>query len=148
MSFLNAISDFFRPWRSLEPVRTMRFPIEPVPKGRGRAIVVYPKGGGKPYGKIITPDETREYEDKLRQAAEEYMEDMGPPLTGRIGARVFLQTNNERQDVDNLVKSILDGIAQAKVFVNDNDFDYLEIVRVVDRTSKPYSLVELLQKSW
>lgn len=102
-----------------------RFNIPPRPKERARA------GNGKHY----TPESTWQYENAIAQHTKMQHPQPGP-FIGKLSIEIHFFTDNFRCDVDNLVKSILDGMQQRKdrktkqvafvgAFKDDNQIDQI-----------------------
>lgn len=115
-------------------------PGEPVPKGRHRSRVVQPKGG-KPFVQTYSDRKTVEYEEHVARTAMEQLSaalpDDGPyslrvPFEGRLLISLRFNMRKpvsypasvvhhlKRPDLDNLVKSVLDGLQKGRVIVEDN----------------------------
>jgi crossover junction endodeoxyribonuclease RusA len=110
-------------------VTTWRFTVEgnPIPKARARS------GNGRHY----TPATTRVYETKVKLAARHL-----PCLEGPVRVQcTFYRANAVPCDLDNLVKSILDGI-NGRAFKDDRQIVWLEAVKAIDRDN-PRTEVEL-----
>lgn len=87
---------------------------KPVPKGRPR----FSKFGG-----VYTPATTVEYENRVADAWRGTWGDLS--LAGQLEAFLYFGTQNHaKQDVDNLVKSTLDGLQRAGAFVNGDEQVY------------------------
>lgn len=72
----------------------------PVPKGRPRL------GRG---GHVFTPKKTAAYEDKVGWTARIAMAHRCA-YVGRVAVSISVQTSNKRGDVDNIAKSLMDGM--------------------------------------
>lgn len=89
----------------------VKFPIEPVAKGRPRI--------GR--GRAFTPKKTRDFENKVREHAKHHaiMTKMREPLTGPLEVLVMFNLTKPKTvrrevpevkpDLDNLVKGLFDG---------------------------------------
>ena len=77
----------------------MQFPVKPVPKARHQARLSR--------GKVITytPQRTRKYENAVRMYSVQKIQKQ----EGDVGVIVDFYTNG-RGDIDNLIKSLLDGL--------------------------------------
>ena len=93
---------------------SIRVTGKPVPKGRPR----FSKFGG-----VYTPATTVEYENRV---AATWLETFGDlKLGGQLEAFLYFGTvGHAKQDVDNLVKSTLDGLQKAGAFVNGDEQVY------------------------
>jgi crossover junction endodeoxyribonuclease RusA len=106
-----------------------RFVVEgnPVPKARARS------GKGHHY----TPARTRAYETKVRISARHL-----PCLDGPVKVRcLFYREDAVPCDLDNLVKSVLDGI-NGHAFADDRQIVWLEALKAIDREN-PRAEVEI-----
>jgi crossover junction endodeoxyribonuclease RusA len=93
---------------------SVRITGKPVPKGRPR----FSKFGG-----VYTPATTVEYENRVADAWREQRGDLA--LTGQLEAFLYFGTvGHVKQDIDNLVKSALDGLQRAGAFVNGDEQVY------------------------
>jgi Holliday junction resolvase RusA-like endonuclease len=82
-------------------------------------------------GGTYTPKKTKDYESDVRNAAQEAMQGK-PPLTGLIQLSMVIWRADGRQaDVDNIVKSVMDGMQKGGVYRNDSQVAELEKVRVI-----------------
>lgn len=116
-------------------------PGDPIPKGRPRTRVVTPKGGGRPFANIYTDPRTEEYEGHVADCARRQLVELGErddgqelalPFRGRVlvTLRFFVRRPasypksvtlplKARGDIDNMAKSVLDGLQNAGLFAND-----------------------------
>lgn len=121
-------------------------PGDPIPKGRPRARVqgvrqVSPgMWAGKPFAQIYTDPQTRQFEEHVEAVVRRQLmgldtgdgQQLTLPFRGRIIADLRLNVvkpksypksetipTKARGDVDNMAKSVLDGLANAGVFAND-----------------------------
>lgn len=79
---------------------------KPIPKGRPR----FSKFGG-----VYTPKTTVDYENILALAWQDQYGDV--KITGQVEAFLYFGTaNHHKQDIDNLVKSALDGLQRGGAF--------------------------------
>jgi len=111
----------------------------PVAKGRGRiGKPIISKKTGQKFTPVYTPVETRHYEDRIRQAARCAIGDK-EPVSGAVTVFVFiylpipksmpkkyiagamdgLRRPETKPDIDNYVKSALDGIN--KIIIHDDN---------------------------
>lgn len=104
------------------------FPLEPVAKERAR------KGGR---GNWYTPQKTATYEEEIADLTSWQFRNQ--PLIGRLFIAINLFVSSVRNDIDNLCKSIFDGMQPRKkdgvivypgAFGNDNQIDGLYAKRV------------------
>ncbi len=98
------------PWPS-EPadlLLTVRLAGAAVPKGRPRT------GQGRTY----TPEATRVYEDGVAVQVRAAMRGR-PPFDGWLAARLCFALPNRDPDLDNTIKSVLDGAARGRAMRND-----------------------------
>lgn len=116
-------------------------PGKPVPKGRPRARAVSPKAGGKPWVQVYTDAATATWEDLVAMHAKAQIlriprsddGDITLPFDSRILATIRFNLERpkslprhvefpmrSRSDIDNLVKSVLDGLQKARIIENDN----------------------------
>lgn len=103
------------------PVRRIRIPGEPVPKGRPR----FTKGGN-----TYTPRDTRMYEGLVAWS----WRSQGLP---RITSDIYLEAVffcSRKYDLDNLVKALLDGLQQGGAFKNDSQVAMIHTSRLVEKT--------------
>lgn len=108
-------------------VHKFTVPGNPIPKARARS------GNGRHY----TPDRTRAYEDKVRLSARHL-----PCLSGPVKVHcTFYRQDAQPCDIDNLVKSILDGI-NGHAFTDDRQIVWLVAVKTIDREN-PRAEVEV-----
>lgn len=108
-------------------VHRFEVPGNPIPKARARS------GRGHHY----TPARTRAYETRVRLSARHL-----PCLEGPVKVRcVFYREDAVPCDLDNLVKSVLDGINR-QVFRDDRQIVWLEAVKTIDR-ERPRAEVEI-----
>lgn len=88
-------------------------PGEPVPKGRARHRIVFPKVG-KPFVQEYTPPETKAYEDKVkllaRVAVNQARWSVGPKDRFSVVVRVVRTYEGKGGDLDNVLKACLDGM--------------------------------------
>lgn len=106
-----------------------KFTVEgnPIPKARARSA----------NGHHYTPARTRQYETKVRIAARHL-----PCLDGPVKVRAtFYREDAVPCDLDNLLKSILDGINR-QAFKDDRQIVWLEGVKLIDR-ERPRAEVEI-----
>ena len=97
--------------------RTFDVPGRPVPKGRPRL--------NRQTGTIYTPKSTREYEAAVAWCCESAQVDLQPDRDYDI--RIWFQVPDKRKaDIDNLVKSVLDGMHQAYPAWGDHQVTHLE----------------------
>lgn len=110
-------------------------PGEPVAKARARL--------GR-YGNFFTPDKTEGYEELVRFYAMLAMKG-NPPMTGRLAVEAHFgeaeawvcvkeiireKPKGRLSDLDNLLKTLLDGMQKKKtVFNNDSQVDKVEVER-------------------
>ncbi len=73
-------------------------PGKPVPKERPRL---------SKQGKMYTPDKTKKYEELIRKTAYLIIDQ---PLTGHVSVDIKIYTWRLTGDIDNYIKSILDGL--------------------------------------
>ena len=93
---------------------SIRVDGKPVPKGRPR----FSKFGG-----VYTPPTTVEYENRVAAAWKATYGDLS--LGGQLQAFLYFGSyNHVKQDIDNLVKSALDGLQRAKAFTNGDEQIY------------------------
>ena len=93
---------------------TIRIEGKPVPKGRPR----FSRNGG-----VFTPATTVEYENRIAQAWREKYGDKC--FTGKVEAFLYFgSVYDYKQDIDNLVKSALDGIQKGGAFANGDEQVY------------------------
>lgn len=96
-------------------------PGPPVPKGRPR------RGRG---GHFYTPKATRDYEKTVAWAAR--AAGIRGPSTGSVSVTVHLWfPDRRRRDVDNVVKSILDGLNRI-AYADDAQVAELHVTRGID----------------
>jgi len=118
--------------------------LDPVPKGRPR----FSKVGG--FVRSYTPKKTSDYEASVREAAQQAMtrEPLETPLAAflyfrlpipksyskkRIAACLSgLERPTKKPDLDNLAKSVLDGL-NGVVYKDDSQLVSLHIIKVYDR---------------
>ncbi len=98
----------------------MRFtvPGQPIAKGRPRFV-----GGGR----AITPERTKEYEQRIAIYAKNAMAHAGQdPLTGdlSIAVRFYLPSRRNEPDLDNLIKAALDG-CNGTLYADDRQVAHL-----------------------
>lgn len=99
----------------------------PIPKARARSA----------NGRHYTPERTRAYETRVRFAARRL-----PCLDGPVRVRcMFYRADAVPCDLDNLLKSVLDGI-NGRCFADDRQVVWLEGVKAIDREN-PRVEVEL-----
>jgi len=83
-------------------------PGRPVPKGRPRIQI---RGRGRNLrAHAYTPPETREYEERVRDHARMAARE---PLSGPVHVRLVFWVSGRRPDLDNCIKSALDGLCGA-----------------------------------
>ena len=93
---------------------SIRVQGKPIPKGRPR----FSKFGG-----VYTPATTVEYENRVAQTWLDTYGDL--KLGGQLQAFLYFGTvGHAKQDIDNLVKSTLDGLQKAGAFVNGDEQVY------------------------
>lgn len=98
----------------MSEIISVRITGKPVPKGRPR----FSKFGG-----VYTPATTVEYENRVADAWREQRGDLA--LAGQLEAFLYFGTvSHIKQDIDNLVKSALDGLQRAGAFVNGDEQVY------------------------
>jgi len=143
---------------------------KPEAKGRGRVGSV--KSGGKTFATVFTPAHTRKYETRIRDAAAEAMKGR-PPIEGAVSVvvKAFLLPPKSltrkklaaalkgeiapltKPDIDNYVKSALDGInnivvrddSQVTALYAAKAFSDVPRLRIeVHEIYKPNSLEEML----
>ncbi len=117
------------------PVRTsLNFRLEgnPVPKARPRVLRS---------GITYTPKTTKEYEQRIGWAARAVWRKT--PLQGYgIGVRATFGVSSMRPDIDNLEKSLLDGLAGV-LYKDDKQVCHTEMHKI--RANPPYTEVEIWQ---
>ena len=115
----------------------------PIPQGRPRARVVTPRGG-KPFVQIYPEAKTRDWEEQIadqiqRQIARIPVEatsdgdrDFHLPFEGRVLISMRFNLHKpvsygkdvvhhlRKPDLDNLVKSVLDGLVKGRLIKDDN----------------------------
>jgi Holliday junction resolvase RusA-like endonuclease len=125
-------------------VTFMRFVFsgDPKAKGRPRGRAVTPGGGGKPFVHMYTDEQTEQYEgdivaqvkDQLRRWANDasIVGELTLPIKGRVICSLRFNMRRpaslpkkvqfplKKPDIDNLVKSVLDGIVKSNVLNDDN----------------------------
>lgn len=114
-------------------------PGKPIPKGRPRSRVTTPKDR-KPFVQVYTDHETVAWEDTVAWTAKRQILSIPPdddgeftlPFEGRVimdlrfnlarpkYAKNIPYPMKSRSDVDNLAKSVMDGLQKAGVLANDN----------------------------
>jgi crossover junction endodeoxyribonuclease RusA len=93
---------------------TVRIEGKPVPKGRPR----FSRNGG-----VFTPKTTADFEKKVALAWRDKYGDRS--FTGKVEAFLYFGTIYDyKQDIDNLVKSVLDGLQNGGAFVNSDEQVY------------------------
>lgn len=93
---------------------TVRIEGKPVPKGRPR----FSRNGG-----VFTPKTTADFEKKVALAWRDKYGDRS--FTGQVEAFFYFGTIYDyKQDIDNLVKSVLDGLQNGGAFVNGDEQVY------------------------
>lgn len=122
-------------------------PLAPQGKARGRAV----RMGGKV--RVVTPQKTRTYEGTIADLARAAVGEL--VLDGPIGLKVWavfprtkemakvykktgrpkhspawLWAHKQRIDIDNIVKSIMDGLTQAGVWLDDRQVSRVEAFKV------------------
>ncbi len=99
---------------------------DPVPKGRPR---VFRRGN---FVQAVTPQRTRDYEARIHASARsETMQ--GLPLEGPVWAELhFYTATRRRADLDNLVKSTLDGM-NGVAFLDDHQVSQIFATRRYDK---------------
>ena len=107
-------------------------PGEPIPKGRPRM--------NTKTGTIYTPRSTKDYEDSVAIMAMATRERFGSDILRFTGT--FYCSRSTRPDCDNLIKSVLDGLAKGKVFDNDKQVVEIHAVRI-DKSSTPRTVIVL-----
>lgn len=99
-------------------------PGRPVPKARPR----FKRGGG-----VYTPRKTKEYEERVGWCAKQVIKN---PLNGEIAVNIIVYVkNNVYPDLDNIGKSILDGL-QGIAYRNDRQVSIFSIQRVRGKEEK------------
>lgn len=116
---------------------TLVVPGKPVPCGRPRV-----SSGGHAY----MPEATRKYERRVRRMASGVF---GAPLQGKVRVRVlFVLPDRIRRDVDNLLKSVMDGL-NGIAFEDDSQVVSSTVGKVVRRgQGKAVVVVETLGDGW
>ena len=108
-------------------------PGNPVPKGRPRL--------GK-HGNVYTPAKTKSYEEYIGW---KYKEADGILFDGEIGIRlIFVRETKHRVDLDNLIKSILDGLNRV-AWDDDSQIIFLEAALTFNK-HRPGVNIEIWQK--
>jgi len=113
-------------------------PGQPIAKGRPRFV-------GQ---RAITPERTREYEQRIAICAANAMALAGQdPLTGEIAiaVRFFLPSRRSEPDLDNLLKAVLDG-CNGTLYADDRQVVHLEGWKGFDATD-PRTEIEAGQVS-
>lgn len=112
----------------------IRIDGKPVPKGRPR----FTKFGG-----VYTPPTTVEYENRVADAWRTKYPNV--VMTGKVEAFLFFGTRGyEKQDIDNLVKSALDGLQRAGAFeVGDEQVDKITASKFPTATAEQHTIIVL-----
>jgi len=109
-----AISNAILDWRDAETVQLIEFPFKAISKqapGRGHQ----------------KRPETKTFEQMVAEVAQEQINQKAED--DHLGIRIAFWVTKRNQDLDNLEKSINDGLKQI-AFKDDHVFDYVEKVRV------------------
>lgn len=97
-------------------------PGEPVPKGRARHRIVFPKQG-KPFVQEYTPPETKAYEERFRLLAKVAVNQakwtVHPDDRFSVVIRVYRTHEGKGGDLDNVIKSALDSMNHSGVWLDD-----------------------------
>lgn len=115
----------------------IKLDITPVPKGRPRFSRT---------GHAYTDPKTREYE---KAVAAEWVKQWGADLNieGDVLATIIVGTANMRADIDNFVKSLLDGVQLAGAFATgDEQVTGLRAMKVKTDKAGAYAFVLLEKK--
>lgn len=107
------------------------------------AIENLPEGRPKVIG--FTPKDTEDFENKIAQTARKLFTE--PPSANRIAVYFkFIYKMRNWADVDNLEKSILDGLEKGRVFKNDRQVEvHLSFREYVKDTKLEGSLVKVYE---
>lgn len=108
----------------------LTIPGPPVPKGRPRF--------DRKTGRTFTPARTRRYERHVASIAKAASMRMGATHKHFVGARIAARVevyfpDLRRRDVDNVAKSVLDGIQLGGLIRDDLQVDELTVRRHLDR---------------
>lgn len=108
------------------PIIDLSYNLVAVPKGRPRLAV---KGR---FPSLYTPKRTAEFESEIAIQTRKQKSQLEPfPADMRLSVGILIKTSRKAGDVDNLAKSILDGIVKAEtVIVDDAQIDVLSVRRV------------------
>jgi Holliday junction resolvase RusA-like endonuclease len=125
-------------------------PGKPIPKGRPRSKVIAPKDGRKPFVQVYSEDETVAWEETVAWIAKRQILSIPPdedgeftlPFEGRVVMTLrfnlerpksypksVLYPTKSRSDVDNLAKSVMDGLQKGRILANDNLVTDLMIIK-------------------
>ena len=88
-------------------------------------------------GKVKVSEEGREYRDKAELAL---AMQRAEKLEGPVGLHIYVYFPNQRGDLDNRIKPLLD-VLQGKTFKNDSQVHHLVVTRYIDK-EKPRVEVE------
>lgn len=107
------------------PIISLSYNLAAVPKGRPRVAV---KGR---FPSLYTPKRTAEFEAEIAiQTKKQQSHDVPFSADTRLSVGILIKTSRKAGDVDNLAKSILDGIVKAEtVMVDDAQIDVLCVTR-------------------
>lgn len=112
-------------------------PGPPVPKGRPRST----RAGG-----VYTPQRTRDYEESVAWACRQARVAHG---AGAVAVRIRFMARRGRGDIDNLAKSVLDGLVMGGAIDDDRQVvrllvellpaptDELTVVDITDAEARP-----------
>lgn len=141
---------------------------DPKPKGRPRSRVVTPKDGGKPWVQVYSDEQTASWEEtvgwQVRQQLLEWTMDGTPgelvlPLSGRTLVEMRFNVNKpastpkkveyplKKPDIDNLAKSVLDGLTKMGLLKDDNIVTDMNICKRYVEEGHPLG-VEVEITSW
>lgn len=115
----------------------IRVPGEPVPKGRHQVLL---RPGRRPH--IYTPKETMQYEKTVKWHARD--EWRSKPNTERgLEVRILFARHKKAGDLDNLVKSVLDGL-NGIVFADDRQVGRLVATQIErDKALEPFTAIQV-----
>jgi len=112
-------------------------PGRPVPKGRPRV--------NRKTGAIYTPKKSVEYEANVAWCAESAGVALGPGSECYV-TMYFMVADKRLADLDNLVKSVFDGLNQAYPKWDDRQVVYLQAERImVERKDQEQTIVDIHQ---